>query len=148
VGDEEALRGILVGLDNSPDDVQGLGIGADLIRVLRQLRLAKDRLAAIDIELAALTETDIAMLKAKVDIAATRGLDLLAEMEPTLEEELAPFVRYMKKLRKERHLHDRSSQPRLSCSIEQIGSEENESRKFGCTRLCRSAWQRDSRESV
>jgi hypothetical protein len=81
VGDDEALRRILVGLDNSPDDVPGLGIGADLIRVLRQLRLAKDRLAAIDMELAALAKTDIGMLKAKTDIAATRGLDLLAEME-------------------------------------------------------------------
>ena len=80
-GDEDALRRILVGLENSPEAVQGLGVGADLIRVLRQLRLVRDRLAAIDTELAALGETDIATLKAKADIAASRGLDLLAEME-------------------------------------------------------------------
>lgn len=84
-GDEEALRRMLVGLDNSPEDVQGLGIGADLIRVLRQLRLVKDRLAAIDMELAALAETDIAMLKAKADIATSHGLDLLAEMETDIK---------------------------------------------------------------
>jgi hypothetical protein len=81
VGDDEALRRILVGLDNSPDNVPGLGIGADLIRVLRQLRLAKDRLAAIDMELVTLAETDIALLKARADSAASQGLDLLAEME-------------------------------------------------------------------
>jgi len=79
-GDEDALRRILVSLDNSPEEVRGLGIGADLIRVLRQLRLVKDRLTAIDIELTALAGTDIALLKAKVDIAASQGLDLLAEM--------------------------------------------------------------------
>ena len=80
-GDEDALRRILVSLDNNPEEVRGLGIGADLIRVLRQLRLVKDRLTAIDIELTALAGTDIALLKAKVDIAASQGLDLLAEME-------------------------------------------------------------------
>ena len=80
-GDEDALRRIIVGLENSPEAVQGLGVGADLIRVLRQLRLIRDRLTAITIELAALAETDIALLKAKTDIASSQGLDLLAEME-------------------------------------------------------------------
>ena len=80
-GDEDALRRVLAGLDSSPDAVQGLGIGADLVRVLRQLRLVKDRLKAITIELAALAETDIALLKAKADTAASQSLDLLAEME-------------------------------------------------------------------
>ena len=80
-GEEDALRRILVTLDNSPEEVRGLGIGADLIRVLRQLRLVKDRLLVITTELAALAETDIALLKAKADTAASQGLDLLAEME-------------------------------------------------------------------
>jgi hypothetical protein len=80
-GDEDALQRILAGLDSSPEAVQGSGIGADLIRVLRQLRLVKNRLAAIDLELAVLAETDIALLKAKADIAASQGMDLLAEME-------------------------------------------------------------------
>jgi hypothetical protein len=80
-GDEDALRRILAGLDSSPDAVQGSGTGADLVRVLRQLRLVKDRLIAITIELAALAETDIALLKTKSDTAASQGLDLLAQME-------------------------------------------------------------------
>jgi hypothetical protein len=80
-GNEDALRRILAGLDSSPDTVHGSGVGADLVRVLRQLRLVKDRLAAIAIELAALAATDIALLKAKADLAASQGQDLLAEME-------------------------------------------------------------------
>jgi hypothetical protein len=43
--------------------------------------LVKDRLLVITTELAALAETDIALLKAKADTAASQGLDLLAEME-------------------------------------------------------------------
>ena len=91
VGDDVALRRILVGLDNSPENVPGLGIGADLIRVLRQLRLAKDRLGAIDMELAAVAETDIALLKARADFAASQGLDLLAEMEVDIRGRISAF---------------------------------------------------------
>jgi hypothetical protein len=88
-GDEDALRRILADLDSSPDAVQGSGIGADLIRVLRQLRLVKNRLAAIDLELAVLAETDIALLKAKADIAASQGMDLLAEMEADVKRRIS-----------------------------------------------------------
>jgi DNA repair exonuclease SbcCD ATPase subunit len=84
-GDEEALRRILAGLDTSPDAVQGSGIGADLIRVLRQLKQIRDRIAAIQREIANLSETDLAQLKAKADVAATEGRDLLEEMEASVK---------------------------------------------------------------
>jgi multidrug efflux pump subunit AcrA (membrane-fusion protein) len=84
-GDEDALRRILAGLDSSPDTVQGSGIGADLIRVLRQLKQIRDRIAAIELEIANLSETDLAKLKAKADIAATEGHDLLEEMEASIK---------------------------------------------------------------
>jgi hypothetical protein len=83
-GDEDALRRILAGLDTSPDAVQGSGIGADLIRVLRQLKQIRDRIAAIELEIANLSETDLAKLKAKADVAATEGHDLLEEMEASI----------------------------------------------------------------
>lgn len=50
-GDEDALRRILAGLDASPDAVRGSGVGADLIRVLRQLKQVRNRIAAIELEL-------------------------------------------------------------------------------------------------
>jgi len=79
-GDEEALRRILAALDASPDAVQGSGIGADLIRVLRQLKQIRDRIAAIELEIASLSETDLAQLMAKADLATAEGRDLLEEM--------------------------------------------------------------------
>jgi hypothetical protein len=88
-GDEDALRRILADLDSSPDAVQGSGVGADLVRVLRQLRLVKNRFAAINLELAVLAKTDIALLKAKADIAASQGMDLLAEMEADVKRRIS-----------------------------------------------------------
>lgn len=51
-GDKDALRRILADLENSPDAVQGSGVGADLIRVPRQLKQVRNRIAAIDLEIA------------------------------------------------------------------------------------------------
>lgn len=83
--DEDALRRILANLEASPDAVQGSSIGADLIRVLRQLRQIRDRIAAIEQEIASLSETDLAQLKAKADQATTEGRDLLEEMATSVQ---------------------------------------------------------------
>ena len=83
--DEDSLRRILANLDISPDAVPGSGVGADLIRVLRQLKQVRDRIASIELEVASLSETDIAKLKAKADLAASEGRDLVAEMATTVQ---------------------------------------------------------------
>ena len=84
-GDEDALRRTLADLDASPDAVQGSGIAADLIRVLRQLRQLRGRIAAIELEIANTAENDLAKLKAKVDVAVAEGRDLLAEMATSVQ---------------------------------------------------------------
>lgn len=84
-GDENALRRILTELDASPEGVQGSGVGADLIRVLRQLKQVRDRLIAISLETADLAETEIAKLKAKADLVVAEGRDLLAEMAASVQ---------------------------------------------------------------
>src|SRR5208282_3935802 len=84
-GDAEKLRRILEEYESSPESVRGAGIGADLVRVLRQLKQVRDRIAAIILEVANLAETEIAKLKAKADIAANEGRDLLAEMAASVQ---------------------------------------------------------------
>lgn len=59
-------------------------MGADLIRLLRQLRRVRDRISAIKVEIAVLSGTDLAKLKAKADFAATEERDLLEELEASL----------------------------------------------------------------
>jgi hypothetical protein len=84
-GDEDALRRILTDLETSPDAVQGFGVGADLVRVIRQLRQVSNRIEAIESEIARLSDSDIGKLKAKAVQAETEGRDLLAEMAATLQ---------------------------------------------------------------
>ena len=48
--------------------------------MLRQLRQVRERIVAIELKVASLSQTDIAKLKAKSDAAANEGRDLLAEM--------------------------------------------------------------------
>jgi hypothetical protein len=83
-GDEDALRRILADLENSPDAVQGSGVGADLVRVLRQLKQVRTRIGVIEMEITSLSESDLARLNAEADAAAAKGKDLLAEMATTV----------------------------------------------------------------
>jgi hypothetical protein len=92
-GDEDALRRILAGFDTSPDAVQGSGVGAELIRVLRQLKQLRDRIVAIESEIVSISETDLARLKEKADLAATEGRNLLAEMEANVQGRLQVIQR-------------------------------------------------------
>ena len=64
-GDDDALRRILADLQISPDAVQGSDIGAALVRVLRQLRQIRNRIAAIDLEIANLSKTDYGQAEGK-----------------------------------------------------------------------------------
>jgi hypothetical protein len=81
-GDEDALRRILADLDTSPDTVQGSGVGADLIRVLRQLKQVRDRRTAIEREL--VRGSEIALLQQDVEHARHENRDLLAEIAATV----------------------------------------------------------------
>ena len=47
-GDAEALQRILDEFGNSPESVQGEGIGAELVRIIRQIHQAKGNIAAIE----------------------------------------------------------------------------------------------------
>jgi chromosome segregation ATPase len=83
--DEDALRRILVDLENSPDAVQGSGIGADLVRILRQLRQVRNRIETLDQEISILLRSDTAKLKAKAEAASADGRDLLQEMATSIK---------------------------------------------------------------
>ena len=79
-GDADALIKILEGYESSPESVQGEGVAADLVRVIRQIRQVESRLSQIEVEIANLSDSDIAKLRDKVEAAETEGRHLLAEM--------------------------------------------------------------------
>jgi hypothetical protein len=62
-GDAEAIQRILDEYEDGAEAVKGEGIGAELIRIIRQISTAKTRVSAIEQELAALRQGEIALLK-------------------------------------------------------------------------------------
>jgi hypothetical protein len=79
-GDTEALRRILAEYESSPESVKGVGVAADLVRVIRQIKQVRSRLAQIELVIATLIDSDIAKLRAKVEAARAEGRELLTEM--------------------------------------------------------------------
>jgi len=88
-GDFDALRWILHEYEDSPDTVAGDGIGAELIRLIRQISLAKNRLEAIAKELAILNQSEIALLMKQTEEAEQVGRDLLSELARAVREQIA-----------------------------------------------------------
>lgn len=87
-GDAEALQRILDEYRDGADAVEGEGIGAELIRIIRQISSAKSRVAAIEQELAILRQSEIALLKKQAEESENAGRDLLAELAATIREQI------------------------------------------------------------
>jgi hypothetical protein len=87
-GDAEALQRILDEDQDGADAVKGEGIGAELIRIIRQISHAKERVAAIEQELAALCQSEIALLKKQAEEREQEGRDLLAELATAVRERI------------------------------------------------------------
>jgi hypothetical protein len=78
-GDAKHLRKILDEYESSPEAVQGTGVGADLVRVIRKITQVKNRLAEIERGRRALQKSDMAELMAIVKEAESNGRDFLLE---------------------------------------------------------------------
>jgi hypothetical protein len=89
MGDTEALQRILDEYQDGADAVEGEGIGAELIRIIRQISQAKNRLAAIEQELAALRQSEIGLLKKQAEESEQAGRDLLTELANSVREQVA-----------------------------------------------------------
>ena len=83
--DANALRKILEEYKSSPESVEGDGAAADLHRILLQIQQISKRLAEIEVEVAELMASEIALLMAKVVTAAEKGRDLLAQMKKDVQ---------------------------------------------------------------
>ena len=102
-GDADALRHILDEYEDGSEAVTGEGIGAELIRIIRQISLAKTRLSAIDQELATLRKSEIALLKKQAEEREQAGEDLLAELATDVREQIELAKKKHGSLLKGRH---------------------------------------------
>jgi uncharacterized protein involved in exopolysaccharide biosynthesis len=87
-GDEAKLRSILEEWKASPDTVEGEGVGAELIRVIRKIAQIQKRISEIEAEIQQLNTSDLYQLRAKADEAEKQGRDLLKEMASQVEQEI------------------------------------------------------------
>jgi hypothetical protein len=88
-GDAEALQRILDEYRDGSDSVPGEGIGAELIRLIRQISQAKKSLAAIEKELSELQQSEIALLRQDVETARKDGRNLFEELAASVRERIA-----------------------------------------------------------
>lgn len=84
-GDELRLSVLLREWEESPEAVAGHGLAADLLRAIRRIAHAEERLTAVEQEIAALQEGELHRLRERVEAAERSGRDLLAEMAAALE---------------------------------------------------------------
>lgn len=87
-GDEAKLRRVLADWESSPDTVEGEGVGAELIRVIRKIAQIQRRLVDIDAEIEQLRTSDVYELKAKADDAESHGRELLKELASQVENQI------------------------------------------------------------
>jgi chromosome segregation ATPase len=92
-GDAETLQRILDEYDESSESVQGEGIGAELIRIIRQIHQAKKNIAVIEQELTTLRASEVARLMHDAEVAENEGRDLLAELAASLRKQIAGVKR-------------------------------------------------------
>jgi hypothetical protein len=97
-GDEARLAKILTEYEWSPEQVQGEGAGAELIRVIRGISQARGRLGEIEAELQELLRSDLYQLKTRVDQAQRDGRDVLKEMIDKVEDQIAQAKRRLEVL--------------------------------------------------
>lgn len=87
-GYADALRRILDEFQDGADAVVGEGIGAELIRIIRQIDEARERIVGIEQELANLPQSEIAKLARDEESARQNGRDLLAELAASVQEQI------------------------------------------------------------
>ena len=97
-GDDARLAKILTEYEWSPEQVQGEGAGAELIRVIRGISQARGRLGEIEAELQELLRSDLYQLKTRVDQAQRDGRDVLKEMIDKVEDQIAQAKRRLEVL--------------------------------------------------
>lgn len=87
-GDEARMRDILQKWQTTPQSVRPGSIGDELVRVIRQIAQAEERIAAIDEEIESLEDSERYQLCLEVENATEVGRDLLAEMASEIDKEI------------------------------------------------------------
>ena len=98
-GDLPRLQGIYHSWRSAPETVDGEGTALDLVRVIRRIAQAEERLGATEQEMRILGESDLCRLRLEVEDAESLGYDLLDDMAAELDARLAVARQQMNNIR-------------------------------------------------
>jgi hypothetical protein len=87
-GDADALQRALDEYGEASEALPGEGIGAELVRIIRQIAAARKHIGAIEQELVSLRASEIAKLREDVELGEQHGRDLLAELAKGVSEQV------------------------------------------------------------
>lgn len=99
-GDEARLRALLSQWEASPDTVEGEGVAATLLRVIRKTSQVRARLSEIEEEMHELTRSDICQLHRRLEQAGESRETLLAELREDLDRQIEQAGRRLTNLQR------------------------------------------------
>lgn len=88
-GDRSRLQALLKEWRLGPETSRGLDIGAELIRLIRQIAYARQHIKELRRSIEELRRSDIYCFRQRVDDSLVDGIDLLAEMAATVDLDIA-----------------------------------------------------------
>jgi hypothetical protein len=88
-GSEERLQALLEAESSCPELARSSDVTAELVQVIRQLARVKERLMALDGEIAEITAAEIYKLKLRAEKAEAQGRDFRAELIAQVDRQIA-----------------------------------------------------------
>ena len=100
-GNIDRLKEILRSWEIRPEAVEGEGIGAELIRIIRKITQCRKCLHKIRQEITEIEQTELYQLQVEVSSARGKGKDLLMEMARDIDEQIVQAQKGLTKIKEE-----------------------------------------------
>lgn len=124
-GDRIRLQAILREWQLGPKTAKGLDIGAELIRLIRQIAYARQNIKDLIRRIDELRHSDIYRFRQRVDDGLQDGIDLLAEMAATVDLDIAKARKRLALLNGEQEAPEERQSPLLETRIIRFPSEKS-----------------------
>lgn len=116
-GDRFRLQRILRDWRLGPESVKGMDIGAELIRLIRQIAFARQTIKDLRRTIEELRQSDIYRFRQRVDENLADGIDLLAEMAATVDLDIAKARKRLALLRGDAEPAEERATPPLEIRV-------------------------------
>jgi len=124
-GNRTQLQRILKEWRLGPETAKGLDIGAELIRMIRQIAQTRQNIKSLNRRIDELRHSDIYRFRQRVDDGLIDGIDLLAEMAATVDLDIAKARKRLALLRGEQEPPEERQTPPLETRIVRFPSKKS-----------------------